>query len=377
MIGIVGKPSSGKSTFFNAATELNVKTAPYPFTTIEPNVGVSWVRVECPHTEIGVECNPRSGFCIKGKRFVPVKLIDVAGLVPGAHAGRGMGNRFLDELRRAEAFIQVVDASGRTDLEGNPGEGNPVEEVEFLERELIEWIKEKVVAAWERAKKLPSDKRDEYLVNAFTGLGVHPSEAERILNKLGYPEGKEEDWAREILGSRTRVIAANKVDVEGAEDWVKELKRRFDNVVPTSALAELILRRAARSGYVDYVPGDGHFEVKRELSPEQRRALELVEDVLSRWGSTGVQEAINRAVLAKNIVVFPVADENRWTDGEGNVLPDAFILPKGSTALDLAFAIHTDIGKKFIAAVDARTKKRVGKDYELKHLDVIKIVAGR
>ncbi len=214
-------------------------------------------------------------------------------------------------------------------------------------------------------------------MNAFTGLGVSPSQAEGILNKLGYPEGKEGDWAREILGTRVRVVAANKVDVEGAEDWVKELQKRFENVVPTSALAELILRRAARGGYVKYVPGDGDFEVLKPLTEEQRKALELVRRVLERWGSTGVQEAINRAVLSRNIVVFPVADENRWTDGEGNVLPDALVLPKGSTALDLAYAIHTDIGKKFIAAVDGRTKRRVGKDYELKHLDVIRIVAGR
>ena len=377
MIGVVGKPSSGKSTFFNAATELNVKTAPYPFTTIEPNVGVSWVRVRCPHVEIGVPCNPKSGFCLEGNRFVPVKLIDVAGLVPGAHEGRGMGNRFLDDLRQAEAFIQVVDASGKTDLEGNLGEGDPVEEVRFLERELVEWIKEKVVNAWEKAKKLPSEKRDEVLVNAFTGLGVKPTDAERLLNKIGYPEGKEYEWAREIFNMRTRIIAANKVDVEGSEEWVKELEKKFENVVPTSALAELILRRAARGGYIRYVPGDGSFEIVKPLTEEQKKALELVEGVLEQWGSTGVQEAINRSVLSKNIVVFPVADENKWTDKEGNVLPDAYILPKGSTALDLAFAVHTEIGKKFIAAVDGRTKRRIGKDYELKHLDVIKIIAGR
>ncbi len=377
MIGIVGKPSSGKSTFFNAATELNVKTAPYPFTTIEPNVGISWVRVRCPHTEIGRECRPRSGFCLEGNRFVPVKVIDVAGLVPGAHKGRGMGNRFLDDLRQADAFIHVVDASGKTDLEGNPGEGNPVEEAEFLERELVEWIKEKVVKAWEKVKKLPGEKRDEVLREQFTGLGVRPEEVERIMNRVGYPEGKEEEWAEEFLSLRTRVIAANKVDVEGSEEWVRELERKFENVVPTSSLAELILRRAARGGYIRYIPGDGDFEVVKDLTDEQRRALDLARDVMERYGSTGVQEAINKAVLSKNIVVFPVADENRWTDGEGNVLPDALILQSGSTALDLAYAVHTEIGKRFIAAVDGRTKRRVGKDHELKHLDVIRIVAGR
>ena len=375
VIGVVGKPSSGKSTFFNAATEQNVKTAPYPFTTIEPNIGVTWVKVACPHVEKGAPCSPRSGFCLKGWRFVPVKIIDVAGLVPGAHEGRGMGNKFLDDLRQAEAFIQVVDASGRTDLEGNPGKGDPVEEVAFLERELLEWFKEKIMKAVERVEKMPSGERERRFVGQFTGLGIPPSEVERLLNKLGWPGAEE--WARAFLEMRTRVVAANKVDVEGSEEWVKELERRYENVVPVSALAELILRRAARNGYIEYVPGEGEFEVKRRLTEEQRRALELAREVMERWGSTGVQACIDRAVLSTNIVVFPVADEERWSDGERNVLPDAYILPKGSTPLELARKIHTDLAAKFIAAVDCRTHRRIGKDHPLHHLDVIKIVAGR
>jgi ribosome-binding ATPase YchF (GTP1/OBG family) len=173
---------------------------------------------------------------------------------------------------------------------------------------------------------------------------------------------------------RTRIIAANKVDVEGSEEWVKELERKYDSVVPVSALAELILRRAARNGYIDYIPGDSSFEVLRPLTEEQRRALEVVEGVLEMWGSTGVQKCINAAVLPRNIVVFPVADEDKWTDGEGNVLPDAVVLPAGSTALDLAAAVHTELAKKFIAAVDCRTHRRIGKEHPLNHLDVIKII---
>lgn len=375
MIGIVGKPSSGKSTFFNAATEQNVKVAPYPFTTIESNIGITWVCVPCPHTEKSIPCSPRSGFCLRGSRFVPVKVIDVAGLVPGAHSGRGMGNRFLDDLRQAEAFIQVVDASGKTDLEGNPGEGNPLEEVKFLEQELLEWFKEKIKKAMKKVEKLPSNEKEKRFVQQFTGLGISPVEVERLLNKLGWPD--VEEWAQAFLDMRTRVIAANKVDVEGSEEWVKELKKRYENVVPVSGLAELILRKAARNGYIEYVPGDSTFEIKRSLTEEQRRALELAKNVIEMWGSTGVQRCIDIAVLSKNIVVFPVADEEKWTDGEGNLLPDAYILSAGSTALDLARAVHTELANKFIAAVDCRTHRRIGKDQPLKHLDVIKIIAGR
>ncbi|MDN5366872.1 MAG: ribosome-binding ATPase, partial [Candidatus Diapherotrites archaeon] len=116
------------------------------------------------------------------------------------------------------------------------------------------------------------------------------------------------------------------------------------------------------------------------LTPQQKEGLEYIrERVLEPFGSTGVQKVINTAVfdVLKYKVVFPVEDENKWTDSRGNVLPDAFLLPEDGTALDLAFKIHTDIGKKFIAAIDARTKRRLGKDAILKNEDVIKIVAGR
>ena len=82
LIGIVGKPSSGKSTFFKAATLAEVEIANYPFTTIKPNHGTGFVKVKCVDRELGVKCNPRFGYCLNGKRFVPVDLLDVAGLVP-------------------------------------------------------------------------------------------------------------------------------------------------------------------------------------------------------------------------------------------------------------------------------------------------------
>ncbi len=384
-LGLVGKPSSGKTTFFNAATEKSAKTAPYPFTTIEPNVGVTWVRTKCPHVEIGKPCNPKHGFCVNGNRFVPVEIIDVAGLVPGAHEGRGLGNKFLDDLRQAHVLIHVVDASGSSDAEGNPlkpGERNPEEDVEFLRKELIAWIEGIVQRAWEKVKRMPNEQKERELLEYFTGLGIKREQTEQILNKLGYPEHEDiqREWAEALLAFKPIIIAANKIDVDPAPDNVKELQRKYDYVIPTSGIAEYTLRKAASAGFIRYVPGDPDFEIIKNLTPEQRKGLEyILEKVLEPFGSTGVQKVIDTAVfdVLGYKVVYPVEDENKWTDKKGNVLPDAFLLPPDAKALDLAFAVHTDIGKKFIAAIDARTKKRVGKDHVLKNGDVIKIVAGR
>ena len=124
LLGLVGKPSVGKSTFFKAATLAEVEIASYPFTTIKANHGVGYVKVDCIDKEFNVQCNPNHGFCIDHNRFVAVDLMDVAGLVPGASEGKGLGNQFLDDLRQANAFIHIVDASGTTDIEGKPTEGH-------------------------------------------------------------------------------------------------------------------------------------------------------------------------------------------------------------------------------------------------------------
>ncbi len=359
MIGLVGKPSAGKSTFFYASTLIPVKIADYPFTTIDPNVGTTYVRVHCPHTEIGTECNPRKGFCKRGERFVPVEITDIAGLVEGAHEGRGMGNRFLDEIRQKDVLVIVVDASGRTDLSGNPGKGDPVKEVEIVLNEYRKWLED-------RLEDLRKRYRGEKLVRALSGLGIS--------GELAWKVAEGEKGVEDVLEEKSTVIAANKVDVEGSEEHVERLRERYENVVPVSALAEVILRKAAEKGYIEYLPGDRGFEVLKDLTEEQRKALKMVERVLERWGSTGVQEVLNRAVLSKYVVVFPVRNEFRWTDSEGRVLPDAILVPRGSTVVDVAYAVHTDIGERLKTAVDARTKKMLPRDYRVETGDVIKFV---
>jgi len=383
-IGLAGKPNAGKSTFFKAATLVDVEIANYPFTTIEPNVGVGYVRVKCVCEELGVKC----GQCIDGWRFIPVKLIDVAGLVPEAHKGRGLGNEFLDNLRQSEAVIHVVDASGSTDAEGNEigvGERDPREDVKFLYHELDMWLYNILKKNWDKiVRRIQMEKRDpaRFIEEQLAGLGFEEWHVKESLRKIKkqVSEFDDEDlkiFAQELRKRRMKmVIAANKAD-KAPEELIKKLLEMDEIVIPSSAAYELVLRLAAKNGYIKYLPGDSDFEILKELNEKQKKALEAIRNFMKKYGGTGVQKAINSVVfdLLDYIVVYPVEDENKYTDTKGNVLPDALLVKKGTTARQLAYLIHTDIGKHFIYAVDAKKKMRIAEDYELKHNDVVKIVS--
>lgn len=395
LAGVIGKPNTGKSTFFNAATLLNVPMANYPFTTISPNLGVAYLRVNCVHVELGVKDNPQNSLCADGTRLIPVKLVDVAGLVPGAAQGRGLGNKFLDDLRQADALIHVVDASGSTDAEGKgvaPGSHDPLEDIAFVEEEFDLWLTEIVERDWTKiARSSESDKGKflKILSEKLSGLSVVEAQiltaADKCSLKLDKPlQWKDDDvkiFCRALRQiAKPGLIAANKADLPTSKANVEEIKKTGRIVVPTTAEAELLLRRASERGLIRYLPGDKDFEIlaKDKLSAQQAKALDLVrERILSVWGSTGVQEVVNRVYLdlLKCIVVYPVEDETRFSDKKGNVLPDARVVPKGSTAKDLAYLIHTDLGESLLHAVDAKTGMRLGADYVLRNSDVIKIIA--
>ena len=391
LIGLVGKPSSGKSTFFKACTLANVAIASYPFTTIEPNHGIGYVKVECIDKEFGVQCQPRTGFCIKGIRFVPVELMDVAGLVKGASQGRGLGNKFLDDLRQADAFIEIVDASGETDLEGKETKGHdPIEDIEMLENEIDTWYYEILQKVWKtftRSIEVTKENFSQAVTKQFSGLKVSEEDVKKTLLKLNYNSEHASQWTEDQLKSFAKllrqttkplIIAANKIDKPSSEENLKRLKKAYSDylIVPCSADYELALREASKTGMIEYIPGDSNFKIIK-VSEKQKQALETIrKNVLEKYGSTGVQDVLNKAVfdLLKYIAIFP-AGSTKLTDSKGNILPDCFLVPSGTTALDFAFKLHTDLGKNFIKAIDARTKQAVGKEHKLRHRDGIEIVA--
>ena len=115
---------------------------------------------------------------------------------------------------------------------------------------------------------------------------------------------------------------------------------------------------------------------KGNLNEKQLDALNNIKkNVLDVYGSTGVQDILNKAVfdILGYLAIFP-ASANKLRDSKGNILPDCFLLPPNSTALDFAFFLHTDFGKNFIKAIDARTKRALGKSYLLKNRDALEIV---
>ncbi|MFC6836346.1 redox-regulated ATPase YchF [Halomarina ordinaria] len=387
-VALAGKPNAGKSTFYRAATLAEVDVGNYPFTTIDPNRGVSHVRTDCPCLDREERCGDDR--CRDGKRYVPIELLDVAGLVPGAHEGRGLGNQFLDALSNADVILNVVDASGGTNAEGEPveaGSYDPVQDVDFVEEEMDLWLAGIVARNWEsveRQSRAPDFDLEDALTELLTGIGASEADVSATLRTVEYPADPKAwtDEDRERLASDLRarskpiVVVANKADVAPQEN-LDALREAADIVVPATAEGELALRQAAEAGVVAYDPGDPAFEVVGDVTAQQEAGLERISGVMDEWGGTGVQTALNAAVydLLDHVTAFPVQNESKWTDGQGNVLPDAFLLPRGSTPTDLAYAVHSDIGDGYLHAVDARARRRIGDDYELAEGDVVKIVS--
>ncbi len=371
-----------------------VEIANYPFTTIEPNKGVAYVRAPCPCKELGVTCTPHNSLCVKGTRMIPVELLDVAGLVPDAWQGKGLGNQFLDDLRQADALINVVDVSGSTDIEGlpvDPGTHDPTEDILFLRREIECWMREIIKNGFSkiaRQARMQGSKPELILHERLAGLNVTEAQVKEALKAVSLPDDPTK-WDDDLLlalcteiraKAKPMIAAMNKADI-APEGNIEKVKAINEMCVVTMAETELALKKAAAAGLIEYVPGDPTFTIApgKTLNDAQKKALDYMKANMEKYGGTGIQQCIEDAAykMLDLIVVYPVEDENKFTDHFGRVLPDAFLVPRGSTAKDLAYKIHTDLGDKFIRAVNARTKRTVGADYELQDGDIIRIVANK
>ncbi len=394
-VGLVGKPSAGKSTFFKALTLMEVGIANYPFTTIKPNSGVGFIKIDCVDKDFNTQCNPREGYCTNHKRFVPVQVLDVAGLVPGAHEGKGLGLEFLNDLSQADALIHIVDVSGSLNEKGEPvekGSYDPANDIKFLEHELDMWYFQIFQRVWKKFSNAVNQTKENVvkaIAKQFSGLKVTEDMVKTYMRILNLQEKPIINWSEEDVKNlaihfrketKPIIVAANKIDVPGAFENYKRLKEQFKDylIVPCSSEAELALKEANKHGVIEYLPGENHFKILHEenLNEKQKNALNFLKsNVLDTYNNTGVQEVLNETVfnLLKYIAVYPVAN-NRLMDSENRILPDCFLIPNGTTALQFAFKVHTTIGEKFIRALNMKTHLPLGKDEGLKHRDVIEIV---
>ncbi len=394
-IGLIGKTNTGKTTFFNAATLLNAKISSLPFTTKKPNIGTAYVCDICVCKELGVTDNPQNSTCIDGWRYVPVKLIDVPGLLKDAWMGRGLGTQFLSVVGQADALIHVVDASGSIDADGRitkPGSGNPLQDALDIENEIERWIAEIIENNRQTIiREESSSSLVEALTKSLSGIKANSIQVSQALEKsqlediplIAWNLDETIKFAAFLLPLiKPTLIMANKMDILTSEKNLGMLTEYYGRslVAACSAEAELALRRAEKIGLLQYTPGQEMFKIKKNaiLTPKQQGALEYIERrVMAKWMRTGIQQALNTVIfkLLRINMIYPVSDETKYTDHHGNVLPDVYLMPDGSTPVDLARNIHTNLVKNYVLAIDAKTGIRLPKNYNLRHKDVIKIMS--
>ncbi|KAI9701321.1 MAG: hypothetical protein M1820_006543 [Bogoriella megaspora] len=436
LIGIVGKPSSGKSTTLNSLTDATSKVAstlppipsilssetlpiciltsfpPPSFTTIDPQRATGYLRLPCACSRFPAQpdlisrCKPNYGSCVDGQRSVPIELLDVAGLVPGASEGRGLGNRFLDDLRKADALVHVVDVSGCTDAEGKATRGyDPSQDIAWLREEMVLWILNNLMEKWFVATIMPSDgsllmdsvrgsiKRRHVATKAnpvdtlqtqFSGYGSTHSTVARVLDRLALKQPLQ-DWSdvtiRQVVETFTdikfpTVIALNKIDHADADKNIVKIAKQHDAkyLVLTSAISEVFLRRLARQGYVKYTEGGEFVDTRedlieqgdpdggglKEMDEKLKTRIENLKDmVLYRFGSTGVVQVLSRAAEVLGLVpVFPVKNVHSFGSGAAGtagsrepVFRDCVLVKKGTTVLDVYRKVMGDAPLAYVETV--------------------------
>ena len=397
-IGLIGKTNTGKTTFFNAATLASAEISNYPFTTKYPSTGNAQAITICVHKEFDVQDNPKNSRCMDGWRYIPIELIDLPGLIKGAWQGKGLGNQFLTVAAQSDALIHVVDVSGGIDVTGKvteQGTGDPVADVGDIEEELAMWYLK--LLEGNRDKISRSINAGVDIIMAITdvlrGVGVRDEHVKMALRKNAMMEGKFDEFDTQKIKdflrslryiSKPTLILANKIDLPSAADNFIRLRDKYKDVlvIPSSADAELTLRRAESRGLIRYNPGDERFEIvhQEQLNDKQKWALNFIrQDILGEYLRTGVQFAINVAVfkLLSMNTVYPVADIKKLSDKHGNILPDVYLMESGSSIEDLAKTIHTELAKGILYAIDARDGLHLPRNYIIKDRDILSIVSAK
>ena len=395
-IGLIGKTNTGKTTFFNSSTLSSDEISTYPFTTKKSSTSIGYAITLCVHPEFNVIDNPNNSKCKDGWRYIPIELIDLPGLLKDSWKGKGLGNQFLSIASQSDALLHVVDASGSIDSSGRiaeVGSGDPVSDFADIEEELNMWYQKIFEGNRDKLKKIVESDNDQTnaLTQLYQGMGVkksHVKEAlritqleEKIIENYDIKDSKK--FSTELRRiSKPTLIVANKIDVKGASKNFQRLRERYNDmiVIPASADSELSLRRAEQSELIKYSPGSEQFDILRtnDLNQKQRDALDFIKsDIMGEYMRTGVQFAINVTVfkLLKMNSIYPVTIPEKLSDKKGRVLPDLILLKDGSTIVDLAKEIHSDLTKGLLYAKDLRYNLRVPTNYQLRDRDVISLVS--
>lgn len=323
---------------------------------------------------------------------MPIELLDVAGLVPGAHEGKGLGNRFLDDLRHADALIHVVDVSGTTDAEGKTTRGyDPSQDIVWLRSEIVQWVQGNLMQKWASIKRRHVAVKAttlETLQGQLSGYGSTSSIVLRALDRLGLREPLQ-DWSEETIEKVVNafvdekfptVIALNKIDHPDSDKNISKIAKANDlnSIVLCSAISEVFLRKLTKQGFIRYTEGAEFVDTREDLIADgdptggglkemdeklKTRIDNLKDMVLYRFGSTGVVQVLSKAALLLGLVpVFPVRNVSTFSSGASSsnaVFRDCVLVKKNTTVAEVARKV---IGDAPLAYVEGAGGTRVAED---------------
>ncbi|UTT49648.1 redox-regulated ATPase YchF [Rhodococcus gordoniae] len=349
-LGIVGLPNVGKSTLFNALTKNDVLAANYPFATIEPNVGV----VELPDPRLN-----RLAEIFGSERILPatVSFVDIAGIVKGASAGEGMGNKFLANIREADAICQVVRVFDDPDVVHVDGKVDPMADIEVIATELILADLETIERALPRLEK--ESRKNKELVAQLE----ETKKAQAILEDGRTIFSAQAEVKGELLRELHLLTAKPFLYVFNADEAVLTNEERKEELRQAVAPADAVFLDA---------------KVESELLElDEDEAMELLESI----GQTeaGLKQLARAGFHTLGLQTYLTAgpkESRAWT------------IRKGDTAPKAAGVIHTDFERGFIKAeivsfadldaagsmAEAKAKGKVrmeGKDYVMADGDVV------